>query len=137
MNKRTIYLILSLILFLSEVLIALFIHDTIIRPYVGDIIVCVLLYCLIRIFLTEKVKLLPVYIFIFAVAVEILQYFKFVEIIGLGDIPFFRIIMGTSYSNIDIVCYAIGCAIVGIEIIKYKSNHKNGVKSENKKSHNQ
>lgn len=125
MNKRIIYLILSLILFLSEVLIALFIHDTILRPYVGDIIVCVLLYCLIRIFLTEKVKLLPVYIFIFAVAVEILQYFKFVEIIGLGDIPFFRIIMGTSYSNIDIVCYAIGCVIVGImEIVKHKSNHK-------------
>ena len=45
---RKTYFILSILLFIIEVLIALFAHDEFIRPYVGDLLVVVLLYCLVK-----------------------------------------------------------------------------------------
>jgi len=44
------YLILTTILFAIEVLIALFVTDKIIRPFVGDVLIVILLYCLVSVF---------------------------------------------------------------------------------------
>ena len=82
MKKRFFYLIATLILLSIEVLIALYVHDDFIRPYVGDAIVVIVIYTFIRIFMPEKCRLLPLYIFIFAVAVEILQGIHIVDILG-------------------------------------------------------
>ncbi len=117
-HKRLIYLVLFIILVVFEVLIALFVHDNFVRPYVGDIIVVVVIYCFLKIFIPNKVKLLPLYVFIFASAVEVAQYFNFVSLLGLSDIKFFRILLGTSFSWIDIICYAAGAIIcIGIEYL--------------------
>jgi len=113
-EKRKIqmwYAIAFILIFITEVLIALFVHDSFIRPYGGDILVTILICCFIRIFFPEKIKLLPLLVFLFAVAVEIGQYFDFVSLMGLGDIKFFRILLGTSFSVIDILCYGVGCLI--------------------------
>lgn len=56
------YLCAFIIVFIIEVLIALFINDKFIRPYVGDILVVVLIYCFIRSFVGIEGKLLPLYI---------------------------------------------------------------------------
>ena len=42
-NSR--YLIFAVILFITEVLIAFFVRDNFIRPYVGDYLVVILIYC--------------------------------------------------------------------------------------------
>ena len=94
-----------------EILIALFLDDPFIRPYGGDILVTVLICCFGRLFFPEKPKLLPLWVFLFAVAVEIGQYFDFVTLLGLGDSAFFRILLGTSFSCLDILCYAAGCLL--------------------------
>lgn len=109
-NKK--YLISFIILFLVEVFIALFVKDTIIRPYIGDILVVILLYLLIKSFVVKEIKLLPIYIFLFAVFVELMQYFKIVEILNLQDNKFMSTIIGTSFDFKDIICYLVGTIII-------------------------
>ena len=110
-NKRIFFIALTLLLFIIEVLIAVFVNDKIIRPYVGDILVTMLIYCFVRIFVPNGIKGLSLYVFIFSCFVELLQYFNFVEIIGLSDNTLARIVIGTSFSWIDIICYGIGCLL--------------------------
>ncbi len=114
MNKRLIYGILTAILITVEVLIALFIHDSFVRPYVGDMLVVIVVYCFVRIIIPEGVRLLPLYVFLFAVLVEVLQFFHIVDILGLGGSAFFRTLIGGTFDMKDIVCYGIGCIILGV-----------------------
>ncbi|MGU9938582.1 DUF2809 domain-containing protein [Empedobacter brevis] len=100
--------IIAVFTFLIEVIIALFINDKIIRPFVGDILVVVFMYYFIKAFINTKTINIAIFTLIFSFIIEILQYFKFVEIIGLGHNKAARIIIGTSFSWIDLLCYFIG-----------------------------
>ena len=113
MKKRIVYGILTFLLLFIEVLIALFVHDCIIRPYVGDILVVILLYTFVRIWIPEKIRLLPLYIFLFASCVELLQMIHIVEILGVENNTFLRVLMGSVFDVQDILCYGIGCTILG------------------------
>ena len=108
---RRAYTVLFLLLLIAEVLIALYVHDAFIRPYFGDVLVTVLLCALCRIFAPKGLRLLPFYVFLFAVAVEVSQYIHLVELLGLGDNRFFATLMGNSFSWYDIICYATGCVV--------------------------
>ncbi len=123
MTKRTKYIIATILLLIVEVLIALFINDTFIRPYIGDVLVVVVLYTFIRSFIPERNRLLPLYIFIFAAGVEFLQYFQIVRLLGLENNRFFATLIGTVFDVKDIICYGIGCAILGIyEFLQWKKH---------------
>lgn len=102
----------ALLLFVIEVLIALFIRDRFIRPYGGDILVTLLICCVIRVILPRGYRL-PIGggVLLFAVLVEVGQYFGLVYRLGLGHIEFFRILIGTGFSWWDMVCYAAGCIL--------------------------
>lgn len=104
-------LIAFILLVAIEVLIALFVHDGFVRPYLGDVIVITVIYCFVRIIIPHGIRLLPLYIFLFATAIEVGQYFDYVTLLGLGNNKFFRILLGTSFSFVDIICYAVGGAI--------------------------
>ena len=60
------YLPLTIIFFLIEIFIALFVDDKIIRPFIGDAIVVVLLYCFVRIFLNMNYLKIAVGVLFFA-----------------------------------------------------------------------
>ncbi len=111
LRTRIAYAIAFMLLVGIEVLIALFVRDRFIRPYGGDIIVIGVLYCFVRILFPKKPRLLPLYLFAFAVLVEIGQAIDYVSLLGLSDSRFFRILMGSSFSWIDILCYLAGAAI--------------------------
>ena len=102
----------ALLLFVIEVLIALFVRDRFIRPYGGDILVTLLICCVIRVILPRGYRL-PIGggVLVFAILVEVGQYFGLVYLLGLGHIEFFRILMGTGFSWWDMVCYAAGCIL--------------------------
>ena len=100
--------IIAVIIFLVEVIIALYIKDKIIRPFVGDILVVIFMYNFIKAFINIKAINIAIFTLIFSFVVEILQYFNFVEMIGLGHNKAARIIIGTSFSWIDLLCYFIG-----------------------------
>lgn len=106
------YAFITLVLLVVEVLIALFVHDKFIRPYVGDVLVTILICCFLRIFICQGVRLLPLYVFVFAAGVEVLQYFRIVELLGLSDNRFFSILIGSVFDVRDIVCYGVGCVAV-------------------------
>ncbi len=127
-KTRIIYLVLFTALMLTEIFIALFVKDNFIRPYVGDILVTVLICNFVRIFIPQGVKVLPIYVFIFAAAVEVAQYFDIVKILGFENNSFLSTLIGRTFSPHDILCYAIGCLlffITDIFIQKYHSNKKN------------
>ena len=56
-------MLLFLALLATEVLIALFVHDDFVRPYLGDVLVVPVIFFLLRAAFPERIKLLPLYIF--------------------------------------------------------------------------
>ncbi len=116
LHRRLAYAAVSAVLLGVEILIALYVRDAFIRPYMGDVLVVILIACFIRIFVPYGWRFLPLGVFLFSVAVEVGQFFRYADLLGLGDNPFFRTLLGTSFSWADIICYAVGCAIfVGCE----------------------
>lgn len=111
-KKRNVYMIFSLVLFAVEVYIALYVRDTFIRSYFGDVLVTLLIGCIVRVFIPEKIKALPIYVFIFAVFVELAQLIDVVGLLGLGDNKFLSVLVGRCFSFIDIVCYLAGCLLL-------------------------
>lgn len=105
------YCISFIILLVIEILIALFVHDSFIRPFIGDVLVVILLYCLIRT-LTARCRLLPLWIFLFAAAVEAAQYFDIVHLLGVSGNRILSTVIGGTFDIIDIVCYACGCLLL-------------------------
>ena len=113
-NKRTAYLLATVPIFLLELFIALFVQDDFIRPYVGDMLVVVLIYTFLRIIFPERPRLLPLYVFLFAAGVEALQGIRIVDLLGLQNNRFFSVLIGTTFDWKDIFCYGAGCLLIGV-----------------------
>jgi hypothetical protein len=107
-----IYFALAVLLFAIEVLIALFAHDDVIRPYVGDVLVVILIYCFVKSFFDTPVLKTALFVLLFAFTVEGLQYLNIVNRLGLKDSKVAAVIIGSSFSWIDIVTYIIGIGFV-------------------------
>lgn len=121
MNLRSKYALLFVGLLAVEVFIACFIHDRFIRPYLGDILVVVVLYALLRILWPVGLPWLPAAVTLFAAAVEVSQAFHMVELLGLGHIPFFRVLLGATFDWADLLCYLTGgCLICLAEYVHRK-----------------
>jgi hypothetical protein len=112
MKFNKVYILLTAALFIVEVLIAEFAHDDIIRPYVGDLLVVILLYCFVKSFFDTPVFGTAVGVLLFSYFIEALQYFHFINKLGLQASPIARTIIGTSFEWIDIIAYTIGIAVV-------------------------
>lgn len=106
------YFVLAILLFIIEVCIALFVHDTIIRPYGGDLLVVILLYCILRSFANIPVLPAAISVLVFSYIIEILQYFTIVDRIGLQNSKLARIVIGSSFEWIDLVAYTVGILLV-------------------------
>ena len=74
------YFFWSLLLFGTEVLIALYTTNWI-RAYFGDFLVVILLYCLIKSFFVVRKDYALIGVLLFSYLIETLQYFRFVELI--------------------------------------------------------
>ena len=110
------YLLLFVLLLVTEILIALYVHDRFIRPYFGDVLVVVLIYAFVRMIFSENSKKLIHQIalgcLIFSFLIEIGQYFHLVDLLGLGHIKVARIIIGTGFSWWDMVAYFGGYLLI-------------------------
>lgn len=110
---RLSFLTVFILLLAVEVLIALFIHDDFVRPYVGDMIVTVVVWSFMRIIFPDRFKLMSLYVMIFAILVEVGQYFHYTELLGITN-PVLVTMMGTSFAWADIAYYAVGCVVAGV-----------------------
>ena len=90
-----------------EVLIARYCHDAFIRPYGGDVLVIPLLACLWRVVFPVFPRHIGLYMIGAGVMAELWQAFGLVHRLGL-DGTVFAVILGTGFSHIDLICYAVG-----------------------------
>jgi hypothetical protein len=110
--KRIVYFSAFVLLLLVEVYIAIYVRDDFIRPYVGDVLAVMVVYFFVRTIWPEGIKWLPFYVFLFAVGVEITQYFHLARLLGAENNRVMSIILGGVFDWADILCYAIGCIII-------------------------
>lgn len=110
MRKRWICAGAACGLLVLEILIALFVRDAFVRPYGGDILVTVLLCCFLRAAVGEKIPYLSAWVFLFAAAVECAQGLGIASLIP-KEWTVIRVIVGSSFSVWDLVCYAVGCLL--------------------------
>ncbi|MDD5946684.1 MAG: DUF2809 domain-containing protein [Oscillospiraceae bacterium] len=122
MNKRTLYLIASVVLLGVEILIGMFAEGWL-RIYFGDVLVIILLYTLVRTVL-PKIRfcgLLPTLLLIFCQMVEGLQAWGFADRMGITN-ALLRILIGTSFAWGDVLSYCIGFVPILLwEILSKKS----------------
>ncbi len=102
----------TVILFITEVLIALFVRDNFIRPYIGDVLVVILIYCAIRSFFDTPPVATAIGVLVFSFVIEILQYFRIIEILGWQANKLARVVIGTSFAWEDLVAYVAGIVII-------------------------
>ncbi|HCM34979.1 MAG TPA: DUF2809 domain-containing protein [Chryseobacterium sp.] len=107
------YFLISIFIFLIEVLIATKLKDVFfVRAYLGDVIVVILLYTLVKSFFRVDNQKLIGGILIFSCMVEFAQYFNIAEKLGFREGSLMYIVIGNSFSWIDILCYAAGCLLI-------------------------
>lgn len=106
------YLFLTIILFFIELFIALYIKDNLIRPFIGDVLVVILIYCFLRIFLDIPYWKLAAAVLIFAFTIEILQYFDFVRLIGMEGNRIISTALGRTFAWMDFGAYFCGFLMI-------------------------
>lgn len=111
---RIRYFIYTIILFVIELCIGFFFRDGFFRPYIGDFLVVILIYCFVRSFFDVSVFAAAIFVLLFSYTVELLQYFKLVEILGLQHSKIARILIGTSFDWMDLVAYTLGIWMVWV-----------------------
>lgn len=121
--SRMNHLIAALVIFMTEILIALYVHDDLIRPWGGDVLVVVMLYCFVRGVTRLNVFAAASAVLVFSWLIEVLQYLQIIRIVGLEDNAVARTIIGTTFSWSDIVAYTLGIVfVVGVEVTAGKKH---------------
>ena len=106
------YGLLTLALTGIEIFIGCCMHDALIRPYGGDLLVVILLYCLIRTFWNLPPWPLAAGVLAFSYLEETLQYFHLADRLGFTKPSLARTLIGTSFTWVDMLSYTLGIATV-------------------------
>ncbi len=108
------YFLFTIAIFIVEVLIATKLKNILfIRAFFGDVLVEALVYIFVLSFfeIYDKAKLI-IGIFIFSVFIEVLQHFHTADLLGFRPESVPYIVLGDTFSWVDILCYAGGCIIL-------------------------
>lgn len=93
-----------------EIFIAIYAKDGFTRYYLGDVLAAAMLYAFGRAAFRLPPKILALAVFTLSLVIEIVQYFKVLEILGVQNYALW-IIFGGTFDWTDIICYAIGCVL--------------------------
>jgi ABC-type enterochelin transport system permease subunit len=123
------YGVLAVCLLVVEIAIARYIHTGLIRSFIGDVLVVVLVYVTLRAFLAIPAKHLALGAFVFACCIEVAQAFGLVERLGLHAQTtlhaVLRVALGATFDWWDFVAYTVGYGLLLWEIdvnYAYKSH---------------
>lgn len=121
-RKRLLYAAAFAVLLGIEVMIALFVHDKFVRPYLGDVLAVVTVYCGARIVFVNKPRFLSVWMTALAFVVELLQLTDISDHVG----RVLAVILGSTFDVKDLLCYAVGGIIAAAwDTLKYRTGEKN------------
>ena len=118
LNIKKTYLSITILLFIIEVLIAVFLKTGFIRHTFGDYLVVILLFCFISSFIEINSFKLAIYVLAFAFLVEFLQLLNILEVLNLQNNHFLTLILGSIFQISDLVAYTLG--IVTVIFFEYK-----------------
>jgi Protein of unknown function (DUF2809) len=103
---------LAVLLLAVEAVIARYVHTGLIRSFIGDVLVVVLVNTALRTCLKFPARYLAVAAFAFACGIEVLQAFHLVDLLGLHTQTAWhkvlRIALGSTFDWWDFVAYAFG-----------------------------
>lgn len=124
------YFLVAVLLFIIEVLIAVYIRDSFVRPYGGDFLVVLLLYSVVRSFIKIPVRKAIFGVLLFSWLVEGLQYLEVLNLLGLREIKILAILLGNHFEWLDMWIYTLaGAGIYGFEKLRQKSISVKGEKA--------
>ena len=116
------YFAITILLLLLEIAIALYVHDNFIRPYFGDFLVVILLYCFLKSFVKVSVWVAAALVLLFSFAIESAQYLNLVEKLGLQHSKIAKVVLGNSFAWMDLLAYTLGIlAVIIMEKILFKT----------------
>ncbi len=102
------YAVISLCWLVVLVNIALFVNDAFIRPTLGDVLVVIWLYYVIRSVVNLPTRWIVAATVMIAYVVEIAQYLNVPELLGLAPGSPLRIIFGSTFDWFDLLAYSVG-----------------------------
>jgi hypothetical protein len=110
MHIKTKHLLMALVVFIAEILVAtVFSQVRFVRSFLSDFLVVILLYHFVKAFRPVSPLPLAIAVFLFSCLVEVSQYFHLADALGLPRGSLTSILLGTSFSWIDILMYFLGC----------------------------
>ncbi|MCP9201255.1 DUF2809 domain-containing protein [Gramella sp. GC03-9] len=122
-NRRLYYFTGFLLLFIIEVLIAIYVSDDFVRPYLGDFLVVIMIYCFLM--WISRIAILKglASVLIISFAVEFFQLINIVKVLQYQLPEIFFIILGSSFSFWDLLAYSLGILFIfGIEYFRSYSS---------------
>lgn len=122
MSINRTYLLLTIFLFLIEVLIAIFLKTGFIRHTVGDFLVVILIYCFFKSFFKVNSIKLAIAVFLFALCIELLQLLNILSLFGLNNNKVAILLLGSTFHLSDVVAYFLGTVSFLIIDLKFISN---------------
>ncbi|TBN05607.1 DUF2809 domain-containing protein [Hyunsoonleella flava] len=115
------YALITLLLFLTEALIAIYLKTGFIRHTVGDFLVAILMYSFFKIFIEDNHFKIAISVLAFAFVIEFLQLTNYLKLFNLQDNYLAKLILGSSFHISDLVAYTLGIiTVVGLEYKIYK-----------------
>jgi hypothetical protein len=111
---RSGYLAVAIVLFAIETLIALYVRDSFVRPYVGDVLAVALVYTALRGVTPLGVYRALALTLAIALAIEVAQALNLLGTLGLGDNAVARTVLGGVFDWADLAAYAVGAAIISL-----------------------
>lgn len=102
------YFVFTVVFLSIEVFIALYVRDNFIRPYLGDLLVVILIYCFLKAFFKIPVFKAVLLVLAFSFLIEFLQYVDLIGILGLEHSTPAKMILGNSFSWEDLLMYLVG-----------------------------
>ena len=101
------YFLIFILIFIVEVIIAIYIKDNFIRPYFGDYLVIFLVYYFTLSFIDTNKNKIANGVLVFAFAVEMTQYFQLLSYFNLEKNRILRIVAGNTFSFEDLIIYTL------------------------------
>ena len=122
MRFNKTYFGLATLLFIIEVLIAIFLKSGFIRHTFGDYLVVILIYCFFKSFLKVNSFKLAIAVLLFALTIEFLQLCNILNLLNLENNKTAILLLGSTFHFSDLIAYTLGITIFLIIDLKFIIN---------------
>jgi hypothetical protein len=111
-DMRKVHAVAALILFVVEVLIALFVKGGFVRPYLGDVLAVMLVYAVLGAVTPLGMAAALCAALGIALVIELAQALNLIGALDLADNQLARVVLGGAFDMLDMAAYVAGGMVV-------------------------